>query len=208
MSETAYFGKRGELRCYSNQSDGAGGVYYFQVAFMQMDFVMAAGRMRPPEIPVLDRGLITSYSHYIQGPDNDIITPVQITWNCTIDNTINRRGLRQALSNPDRDSPWLVNGQPFANTNGTTTMYNGFGSVVSCLLPFDTLHDRINVQVLWRGVAAGADDYGFTLNETWFHAGHQRITEAPEAIKFGVTGFVYGSISSILAFSPGTDVSR
>ena len=212
MPTFTYMGKRGELRVYSGTSDGVGGNYYFQVAFVGMDYSVAGGRPRPDEIPVLDRGVLTSHAHHVQGPDTAIMAPVQVTWTAMIDNTINRLNLRRALGNPDRESPWSVGGQTFTNVNGTSQLRNGYGSAVSTPLPYDPDHDRVHVEVLWQGdPASGAgtsDDVGYKLNEVWFQPGAQRITEAPEAVRLGVTGFVYGPISTITAFTAGTDVSR
>lgn len=212
MAAFAYFGKRGELRIYSGTTDGAGGQYFFQAAFVGMDFSVAGGRPRPDEIPVLDRGVLTSFAHHIQGPDTPIIGPVQCTWTCMIDNTINRLNLRRSMSNPDRESPWTVGGQTFTNVNGTSQVRNGYDSAVSTPLPYDPQHDRVHVAVLWQGDptsgAGAADDYGFKLNEVWFQPGAQRVTEAPEAVRMNVTGFIYGPISAITVFDAGTDVSR
>ena len=177
-----------------------------------MDFSMALARPRPDEIPVLDRGVLTSFSHHIQGPDTPIIAPVQCTWTCMMDNTINRDNLVRALSNPNRESSWSVGGQTFTNVNGTTLVINGAGTAVSTPLPFDTQHDRINVAVLWQGDpvsgSAALDDTGFNLREVWFQPGQQRIAEAPEAVRLTATGFIYGPISAMSAFEAGTDVSR
>lgn len=211
MAQYTYFGKRGELRVIGNTTDGTGGKYYFKVAFVGMDFSVAGGRPRPDEIPVMDRGVLTSAAHHIQGPDTPIIAPVQVTWTCMIDNTTNRLNLRRVLSNPDRESPWSVGGQTFTNTNGTSTQRNGYGSAISTPLPYDPDHDRLHVEVLWQGDpasgATGNDDWGLKMNEVYFQPAQQRITEAPEAVRLNVTGFIYGPISGITAFGAGTDVS-
>lgn len=210
MSLFGYFGKRGELRIYSGTNDGLGGKYYMKVAFVNMDASTTAGRPRPDEIPVMDRGVLNNKSHHIQGPDTPIIQPVQLTFSCIIDNTINRFALRDAMGNLDRKATWTVNGFTFSNVNGTTLQMNGYGSTVSTPLPYDTEHDRVNVSMLWYGdphIAAGTDDFGFNLNETWFQPGQVRIAESPTAVTMNATGWIYGAICSISAFAAGTDVA-
>ena len=189
--------KTGELRLYSNTNDAMGGKYYFQVAFVAMDFATTLGRPRPDEIPVMDRGVLNGFAHHIQGPDVPIIQPVQLTFTCMIDNTINRFNLRRALSNPDNESPWSVGGQTWTNTNGTTFQYNGRGSLVSTPLPYDPLQQRINVAVLWRGdpnLAVGIDDAGFNLNEVYFQPGATRVQESADGVRMNVTGSIYGGV--------------
>lgn len=210
MATYVYFGKFGILRLQSGTSDGIGGVYYFQAAFEQMDLSVVGGRPRPDEILVLDRGVLNAYAHHIQGSDAAILQAQQVTFTCMLDNTINRFNLRRALGNPDRESPWSVGGQTWTNVNGTTYVYNGAGSLVSCPLPYDVLQDRINMQVLWYGNPAqdGSQDLGMSMKEVWFQPANLRVTEAADSVKLAVTGSIYGMISAISAFTAGTDVSR
>ena len=206
MSLITYFGKRGEMRLYY-QTDGAGGFYYFPLAFELLDMNAIAGRPRPDEIPVMDRGNLNPYSHHVQGPDVPIIQPQPLTFSCLIDNTYNRTNLLVALCNAPRISPWQINGITLSNINGTTFVYNGAGSLVSTPLPYDTQQDRITVEVLFRGdpnAPTGDDDYGHRFNEVWFQPGAIRLVEAPESYRFNITGSIYGPISQITALTSGT----
>ena len=208
VQQQVYFGKFGVLRLFSGTNDGVGGKYYFQVAFEQLDFSVVAGRPRPDEIPVLDRGVLNTYTHHIQGPDVAIMAPQNVTFTAMLDNTVNRTSLRNALGNPDRNSPWTVNGITWSNVNGTTSLINGAGSSVSTPLPYDTQQDRIHVLALWQGDPAntGTADIGIAARETWFQPGQIRLTEAADSVKLAATGWIYGPISSITAFDQGTTV--
>lgn len=168
------------------------------------------GRPRPDEILVLDRGVLNTYAHHIQGTDAAIMQPQQVTFTAMLDNTVNRFNLRRALCNPDRESPWTVGGQTWSNVNGSTMIYNGAGSLVSTPLPYDVLQDRINIQVLWKGDPnnTGLSDLGLSMKEVWFQPAQIRVTEAADSVKMAVTGSIYGMISNISAFVAGTDVSR
>jgi hypothetical protein len=202
-----YFGKRGELRLYSGTGDGAGGFYYFTVAFEQGDLTFPGGRPRPDELPVLDRGVYTSYAHMLQGPDVPIISPTQVTFGAQIDSLVNRDNLFNALCNPTRNNPWLVNGVVWTNVNGTTILQNGFGSFVSTVSPYDPLQDRINMATLWYTDTTGTSNTGFNLKEIYFRPDNIRIVEALDSLKFQVTGLQFGPISSISAFDPGTSIN-
>jgi hypothetical protein len=204
----AYFGKRGTMNLVY-QSDGAGGNFIYPIIFEGLDLNAVAGRPRPDEIPVMDRGNLNPYAHHVQGPDVPIIQPVALTFSCMIDNTFGRTNLLLALCNAPRTSPWQINGTNLSNVNGTTMVINGAGSLVSTPLPYDTQQDRITVEVLFRGdphVTPGSDDYGHRFNEVWFQPGAIRLVEAPDSYKFNVTGSIYGPISQITALGTGTNL--
>jgi hypothetical protein len=202
-----YYGKRGELRLYSGASDGAGGTYYFTVAFEQADLVFPGGRPRPDELPVLDRGVYTSFAHMLQGPDAPIIQPTQVTWTAQIDSLVNRDNLYNALCNPGRISPWTVNGVTWSNVNGTTILRNGFGSFVSTVAPYDPLQDRIHMVTLWRSDTTGTSDTGWALRECYVRPDNIRVTEAIDSLRLGVTAWCYGPTSAISTFDLGTSVN-
>lgn len=204
---TGFYGKRGELRLYSGSSDNQGGFYYFTVAFEQADLTFGGGRPRPEELPVLDRGVYTSFAHMLQGPDVPIISPTQVTFTAQIDSLVNRENLFNALCNPQRLVPWTVNGVTWTNVNGTTILQNGFGSFVSTVSPYDPLQDRINVATLWRTDATATSDTGFNLRECYCRPDNLRVTEALDSLKFAVTLMQYGPVSSISAFDIGTSVN-
>jgi hypothetical protein len=207
---TGYFGKRGELRIYSGTLDGVGGNYYFQVAFEQGDLTFPAGRSRPDELPVLDRGLYTSYAHYLQGPDTPIINPLQVTFTAQIETAINKVALLQAMVSPlsPTGSAWTVNGFAWSNVNGTSVQVNGFGSAVSTAPPYDPTHQRINLAALWRADTTGTSDTGFNLREVYFRPDNVKVTESLESLKMSVTGWIYGPVSQVSNFDAGTDISR
>ena len=202
-----YFGKRGEIRLVSGQSDGIGGRYYFEVAFEGMDLTFPAGRPRPDELPVMDRGTYTSYSHFLQGPDTPVMTPVQVTFSCQLESTVNRTELRRALCNPENENPWVVNGTTWTDTNGTSVQYNGFGSAISTAPPYDPLQRRINLETLWSTDAGATSALGYRLSEVYFRGDQVRVQEAADSLRLNITGWCYGQISTITAFGAGTNVS-
>ena len=204
-----YYGKRGELRIYSGEPDGLGGVFYFRVAFAQMDFNAPLGRPRPDQLPVTDRGGVNRQAHYIQGPDDIILQPLNITFTANLDTEVNQQDLVRALSNPHRVNPWTVGGVSWANTNGTSFLYNGCGSAVSVPLPDDPLHDRVDLAVLWRqDCDVGAQDAGFVYREVWFAPQQITVRETATAVQIAATGWWYGAISQVEAFPAGTAVSE
>ncbi len=210
MALITYFGKRGALRIVYATDDGGGGKYFYEVPFENLDLAAVAGRPRPDEIPVMDRGNLNRFAHHVQGPDTPIIQPQPLTFSCSIDNTYNRTNLIDALCNVEQKATWTVNGITVSNVNGTTNVRNGAGSLVSTPLPYDVDQDRVHVEVIFRGdpnaSPLNADDYGHKFNEVWFQPGGIRLAEAADSYKFNVTGSIYGPISQITAFTTGTNV--
>jgi hypothetical protein len=201
-----YFGKRGELRIQSGQGLTASSNHYFSVVFENMNFTGPVGRNRPEEVPVLDRGKLDTNTHYVQGSDEQVMAPIQISFAADLDDSVNRQDLRDVLGNPNRKSPWTVGGLSFIKSNGQSQIYNGSGSLVSTPVPFDTLQDRIDVIVLWTGATAGSTDEGWAYREVWFNPSQVTVTESDTAVTIAATGFCYGAISGITGFSAGSAV--
>lgn len=202
-----YYGKKGELRIYSG-SNASGVNFFFRVAFAQMDLNAPMGRPRPDQLPITDRGVVNQYAHYIQGSDDIIMQPVNVTFTANLDTEVNRNDLIKAMSNPLRASPWTVGSSTWVNTNGTTQIYNGCGSLVSTPLPDDPLHDRVNLAIIWRELCSfGTVDTGFIWKETWFQPNQINIRETETAVQIAATGFCYGPVSQIASFPAGTFIS-
>lgn len=206
MSIRIYWGKRGHLRLYSGTADGGGGTFCFEVAFAQMDFNGPMQRPHPDEIPVVDRGLMDGHHHYIQGSDEIIMQGIAITFTANLDSEINRQNLVNAMSNPHRINPWDVGGVTWTNVNGTTQIFNGYGSLVSVAVPFSPIHDRVHVEVLWEGDTE-PEDAGFRYSEVFFPPNQQNVRESDTNVQIQANGMCYGGISFISTFSPGTVVS-
>jgi len=195
-----FFGKRGELRIQSGPVSG--GSHYFGVTYVQMDLSGPIQRPVPDEIPVLDRGqLLASTTHYIQGPDDVVMAPLNVTFTAHLDDTMNRNDFYDALGNPSHTSPWTVGGLSFAATNGRSQIFNGSGVLVSTPVPFLSTINRVDLAVLWRGGTPGTNDEGMIWRECYFPPQEIRITEAADAVAAAVTAWCYGSISHITAFS-------
>ena len=203
-----YFGKRGELRIQSGKGLSASSNHFFTVTFINMDFSGPMDRGNPDEIPVLDRGVLTSTTHYIQGPDDVVMAPLTITFTADLDDTANRNDLYDALGNPSGTSNghWTVGGLSFANANGQSQIYNGSGTLVSTPVPFSIRHNRVDFVMLWRGGTPGTNDEGWAYREVYCAPRDIRITEGQDAVRLAVTGQCYGPASHITAFSAGSAV--
>ena len=72
--------KKGKIRLY----DGAGTPYYLEIDFDAGDFSGPMGAPKLEEILVLNRGNTDSDMHYINGPDDPLMEPVQISFTAQV----------------------------------------------------------------------------------------------------------------------------
>jgi hypothetical protein len=192
-----YIGKKGTFRLY----DGTGTPFYLEFVYDQMDFNGVMGRARPEEILVLDRGTLNSNVHYVQGTDEPILEPVDISISCRLDDTTMRQRLRDAL-NIDSAATWDVDGDTWVTTKGTTTLLSSTGSSVTTPTFADTAIGKrcVNVEILWD---EGSSDIGVKYAEVYFPAAEQKIAEAADSLTVSLSGKVYGAITEITSFTAG-----
>ena len=157
------------------------------------------------EIPVLYRGILTSTTHFIQGPDDVLLAPLNVTFTAQLDDTVNRQKLYDAMGNPSGTVPWTVGGLSFAHTNGRSQIINGSGVAISTPPTF-LLQERVDLSVLWTGSIPGTNDEGFAWREVYFPLDQIRLTEAAEMVTIAAVGWTYGAVSHITAFSAGSAV--
>lgn len=200
-----YQGKFGALQirdaaCYPLAGEDAYG-HVFTVGFEQMDLRAPEGRPRPAEIPVLDRGNLTSTTHYVQGSDVAVVQQQRLAFAADLDDAVNTSALRTALCNPDRNDPWVVSGFTFSPVAGNRGILNGSGTSVATPVPFDMLQDRVDIWVLFYGTGSGKSQ-GRVYRDCWFPFDLQQLEELPDAVHLNATGWCFGQVSVISVF-PG-----
>lgn len=202
MGRTSFTGRDGRLRLY----DGTATPYFLEIAFVNADFRAPMNRPRPEEIVVLDRGRITSAAHYILGAGDPILQPVQLSFSFRLHNTEpNYRRFRQAL-NVDMPSAWTVGAFTWVTTKGTTTVIsdNPEGVTNVTTNPFVDPRKRcVNVEVLWAD-PGGSADVGSKFGEVYFPPNEQNLAEGADDVMIQATGYIYGGITEITAFTAGT----
>ena len=82
MPHQSYYRKVGKLRLYSGNSTP----YFFEIPF-RGGFTGPVDRPRAAEVPVTDRGILTADSHYVSGPDDDLLGPIPVRFDFRLTNT-------------------------------------------------------------------------------------------------------------------------
>ena len=182
-----FTGRDGVLRIY----DSSATAKYFEVAFCAMDFSGVVGRPKTEEVLVLNRQKMDSNAHYIEGSDDVIYDPVEISFSCLIDDSVNKDKIFEALQcgNPD-SAYWAGTGvSSKGDTKNDGVNYNPLFK--------DSNKKAVNVQILWN--SAGIDQ-GYAYYEVFFPSNEQVITESDDGVTLACKGAVYGIVERINAF--------
>ena len=195
----SYTGLDGVLRLY----DSTATPFYVQMVFEGMDLQAPGGRPRPEQTMIHHRGRLSSNSHYLQGNDQKITDPLDLSYTFRAPNVLaTMQKLRVAHSNPDQDATWTVDGDTWVTTKGDFTLINGLGSGVADPAFDDTRMFCANVEILWT---KGGVAYGFQYGAVYFPPEEQSWQEAEDSVVVSCAGKIYGLITEITAFTSGTE---
>jgi len=201
-----YQGRDGELRIYDGSGtvfgNNTGTPFYITVKFAQMDFAGPLAKPRP-----IDPVIVTAdgFVHAPTGDDYEarLYEPVPLGFSCLIDDTTNRQKLRDALCNPDLDSPWQVGSDNWASTKGRGSIILPDGNFVGTKGFFDTKKVAVMVEVLWEDSRAAAS-LGMQYDEVYVLPQEIEIAESPDRVELAVRNMLaYGDISAISSFTTG-----
>lgn len=202
---SVFQGYDGQLRLYSYGSkigaEPSATTYYLEVLFCGMDFSGPAMRGKPGETLIVNRGTISSQSHYVKGSDEECYAPLPISFTARLADTVNARVLNDWLSGVTTTIggstltivPWPADHTTFASTAGTG---------VSVPLPNDAQKPTYKVQILWDGTK----DLGFQYENVNFKPQETTIAEAADSLTISAAGDVYGDVSRITSFYSGASI--
>lgn len=165
---------------------------YFEIAFAAMDFSGPTGRSKTDEVLVLNRAKMDSKGHYIEGVDDKIYEPQEISFSCLIDDSHNKDIILTALACGDPDGPrWTATGTTSKGDtkNDGTNANPGFR---------ETAKKAVNIQILFD--ETNQVPQGWAYYETFFPMDEQSLAEAEDGITLSCRGGVYGMIERIHGF--------
>lgn len=210
---STYYGKNGEMRFYDGTGLPTPGTQnYIVLRFSEMNLTVPEGANRPEEIVRMNRGQLDTVTHYIQGLDDPVVEAVPMTTSFRLESGANKElvheflGLRFASG---QDVTWNAGSGNTAlvTTKGTSVgRPAGLTGTLVVLPQFtDPKKKCVNVECLWDDL--NSSKVGRKLEETYFRPGEQSLNEAPDGVLVNLNGQVYGTISSITAFTAGSVVS-
>lgn len=164
---------------------------YLTVPFALMDFSGPLGRPRQEEILVLDRDTMSADGHYIKGPDDKLMEPLEISFSCYIDSSYGDRVI-EAL---ECDNP---NAGTWTGT-GVSTKSDTRNDGVNANPAFaDSDKKSVNVQIKW-GLATGYA-FGMAYYECFFERKDVSVAEGADGTVLKAKGMCYGRIETITGF--------
>lgn len=188
----------GVLRIY----DSTATPWYLAVKFDAGDLSFPLGPARPEESVILHRGRHSADTHYVLGPDGPVLEPFDVSFSFRIQNVLaNHDALRDALCNPDNNSPWTVGSDTWVTTKGDGSLINGAGAASADPAFVDPQKKCVNLEILWTRDAVAI---GYKLTAVYIGADQISIAEAEDGVTASVTGKVYGGpATQITAFTAG-----
>jgi len=187
--------KKGKLRLY----DGTATPFFLELDFDLGDFSGPLGIPKTEEILVLNRGVSDSDAHYIEGSDEAVLEPFDITFSAfVVDKTQCGYLLDWLEAMQDGGGSPAVNSNTLVTTKGST---NRDGTNTTPAFA-DSTKMTCNVEYLLDG----STDIAWHYNEVWFPIDQQSISEAEDGVTVSLTGKVYGTVVRDTAFTSGATV--
>lgn len=185
-------------------NSGVGTAFFIEVPFVSMNFSGAAAKPRAPD-PII----VTAGPGYVHTPASEdyegaFYQPVDVSFSCLMDDTVNRIKLRDALCNVDLKSPWTVGNNRWSSSKGRGSIVLPDGNFVGTRAFSDTSKVAVNMELLWENVKATTSS-GMQYNETWVPPQDITINESPDQVELAIHGLAYGDVKAITAFSPGNE---
>lgn len=198
----SYYIKVGRLRFYSGNTPP----YFFEVAF-RGSVTAPVSRARAGETLVLDRGRFTADAHYVSPPDDPLLAPLPFSCNFRLTNL--EPGYSKLLTlirTPGGVNFKNIGGRSWITTKATTQITNAdpLGQVTATTPAFsDDEKHTVNAELLWTD-PQGVADRGFRWAELYLPPDRQ-VTEGVDSVVVDLSGEIYGAITSITAFTSGTE---
>lgn len=187
--------RQGSLRLY----DGTGTPFYLTLIFDSGDFSGPIGAPMTEEILVLNRGNMDANAHYIEGSDEALMAPFDISFSAFIEDTTITTDLLDWLKAMTDALATTVSGQTLVSTESDTQRD---GAVNNPAFK-DANKSLCNIEYFLDG----AVDIVWHYNEVWFPPEQQSISEGDDGVTVSLTGQCYGTVVRDTGFTAGTDVT-
>lgn len=167
-----------------------------------MDLTAPFANPRPID-PIIQT--VEGFTHAPDGDDYDtgFFEPQPISFTLALED-VNRTKLRNALSNPDLGTPWLVGSDQWVSTKGRGSVEVIDGNFVGSQPFYDPRKVAISVETLWEESRA-TGNVGYRWDEVYFPPQNISIHESSDLITLSIEGLVYGKTEQITAFSDGNE---
>ena len=181
--------RKGKLRLY----DGTGTPFYLELEFDNGDFSGPIGIPKTDEILVLNRGVYDSNAHYIEGSDEKVMEPFDISFSCIVEDTTITTYLLD----------WLEGNTVNSNTIVTTKADTQRARSTASPAFSDSNKKCSNIEY----ILDGSTDICWHYNEVYFPLEEQSFSESDDGVTLSLKGKVYGTVVRNTENTSGTDVT-
>jgi len=181
--------RKGTLRIY----DGTGTPFYLELDFDNGDFTGPLGVPKTEEILVMHRGTFDADAHYIEGSDEKVMEPADVSFSATVEDTTITTYLLDWLEGS------TVNSNTIVTTKEDTQRANSVASPAFA----DSGKKTFNIEYILDGTA----DVCWHYNEVYVELADASVEESEEGVNISFTGKHYGTITRDTANTAGTDVT-
>jgi len=180
----------GEMRLYSGVTTTAKATmpYYMSVLFVNAGFNAPIARTRPIETLIMDRGVYTDDAEYIKGMDEELLTPLPLSFEAKLPDDVTTWYFVEMLTGT---SPLTVRGKLMRSAKGESKI-----SGISTPQFADTSKMAWDVEVKWDG----SRDFGVRWREVYFPGDQIVINESVDEVTISVSSLVYGDVTRIPSF--------
>jgi len=182
--------RKGKIRLYDGTT-GVNGPYYLELKFDLGDFSGPIGVSETEEILVLDRGVMTSDAHYIEGGDDKVMEPNELSFSALLEDTSITENLLDWIEGN------TVNDKTIVDTKGTSIRKNVTNPIFA-----DANKRCSNLEYKLDGAA----DLVWKYSEVHFQISEQSISESDDGVTIALKGKCYGLISRDTAWTAGQSV--
>ena len=182
--------RKGKIRLYDGTTGGYG-PYYLELKFDLGDFSGPIGVSETEEILVLDRGVMTSDAHYIEGGDDKVMEPNELSFSALLEDTSITENLLDWIEGN------TVNDKTIVDTKGTSIRKNVTNPTFA-----DSGKRCSNLEYKLDGAA----DLVWKYLEVHFPIAEQSISESDDGVTIALKGKCYGLISRDTAWTAGQSV--
>jgi len=178
--------------------DGTGTPWYLELDF-DGDYSGPIGTPKTEEILVLNRGVMDSLAHYIEGPEDKLMEPLEVSLKVILRDDQQTVNLLNWLAAMNDALATQVNVHTLVSTKSDTQRDGANNNPAFA----DANKGCFDICYLME---TGGTDLGFRLYEIYVALNEVVLGESGDEISLPIKGKVYGTITRITAFPAGTDV--
>lgn len=189
--------KDGEMRLLSGTTLGhRAHDYHMELLFTDANLSAPVTRKKTEERLVMDRGVMDSNAHYVEGGDAPIMEPLPFTISCKVDGTTSGVTYLDAWFRMGGTSITTINTKTIRSTQGYTANVSGTSNP-----HFNDASKRCcDIATRWTGAGSGTTVLVYLWEEVYFPPGEQTIAEAEDGMTLSLSGQIYGNISKVTGF--------